>query len=136
MKPIETQLRKEMVEASRPYAEQFILLKKWRMEPNNSKMMPHTELQPFSRIWEKYINWLTYDIQTDPKFAGPNNQFYHKVTSWVEKKGKPAQYRPNEKLITLWNQELVEEQVGEQPEDLKEEEKMNWQSKLYPDNDE
>jgi hypothetical protein len=115
-KAVETELRADMIDNNRCYAEEFIRLKHWRKNGFN-EMIPHHEWVNLNRIWGLFVGWLQDDVQTDPaRDAGAQNKFFDKIRNWVEKKNRrPAAYRPNARLIKLWEQEGEEHDSEEPP---------------------
>jgi hypothetical protein len=104
--PPMTDLKRDMMEASLSYPEQFIRRCPW----SNALMW-----ESFDAVWRKYIDWLDDRSIDSLKYAGARNKFYERVSDFVEKRRYHGltQYRPSQSLIEYWKENGFDEDQEE-----------------------
>jgi hypothetical protein len=102
--PPKTPLLEEMAEATRDYAETYILKRDWYyLRLNQDK-----QCVSFQELWNGFDRWIDNDALTDgSKYKGKGGTFYSRVRMWVNKwkSSGVMVYAPNEKLLARWAKE-------------------------------
>jgi hypothetical protein len=103
--PPMTELKNEMTEACMSLPEQFIRQRReWQL--NKALTKPDDMWIQFQAVWSRYIAWLDDQGIYAGKYGGTTTSFYGKVRNLVEKKKSGTMYyRPNARLIAIWQRE-------------------------------
>jgi hypothetical protein len=108
--PLETELKKTMMESQEPLPLRFIKrYDLWREIKLPNRKMEDSEWTPFtSAIWRPYRQWIETELDENAdRVGGTDNYFARNLTleKWIERRGgNPAAYRPGERLIA-WKKE-------------------------------
>jgi hypothetical protein len=102
--PVMTELKREMIDSTLTYPEQFIRRAPWSKDNGWER---------FDDIWKRYIKWLEGKAIDSSKYAGARNKFFEKVSSLVEKRKVRGnvQYKPSDLLISYWQENDVESET-------------------------